>query len=875
MIGIQNRNSKSRAERPFYTYRIETCKRKEIYLRNREAGGVITVYLSLILLIVLSLLFTVIESARVYTARVYVERSLMTAMDSVMAEYYEPLWKEYHIFGLDASYGSDHIQEGEITAKLENYMSYTLHQNPIGEQGKGKKGTDLLTTSIDGVSLTDRTFLTDYQGALFRNEAVEYMKYREVGNAFELLLDKLSLLESPSKVGAIYEEKLKAEEQLVEIDKGILELMELLDGVKTSKKGLQVGRDGTLKTVPYFIKKICIGPLTRESAGINNDMIFLALKDLYVMPEKDFQAMDSSFLKLDEILLGIEEKEAEIAPVEAKLSQLYQAMAQLKDEENRSEDESSSDEEKDKKKELEGQIRSLNSVRNALVQERNELISQKKFHTNVIRTGQKKMDTLIHHLLPLIEDAKKVIDKIVIKTELSAPFLDTYETILDEEKEGLDETIWEGLKEDLQNLKRYTATDGCGYDFAGMKKILEEDKRILTQTGIALDEAQQEFSQKNLAASRAFFQKAWGILSNYTVKGLTLDYSSLTLQKSKEKDLLEVMQSTILGGITGLVIDRDTISKAKLSEGTKPSDRIAALQEPEGFADKFAEFIKQAAIGDKDSNLGNIFGGLTEETRKAEWIEEGTNNIASIFLFQEYMKHHFYAFPKEGEKLSTRKPSAFVYEQEYLLAGKQTDESNLSCVIARVLAVRMAADMVTILTDKRIREEAKAAAIAMVGFTGLPILISIAQALVLILWAFAEALVDTCALLKGKEVPIIKKEVVMKLSDLFLLTRDHIEKKALTISNTGKMSLSYHGYLSIFLLFTDQEKLTYRSMDLMEENLNLRYVDHFSFQNCLFGFETEIQYLVRSKFTRFQFVPEYTGKNASAFGYKAKAAYSY
>ena len=866
---LQNINLQSKAEKPFHTHCIGTCRKKEVSLKNGETDGVITVYLSLILLIILSLLFTVIESARVYTARVYVERSLTTAMDSVMAEYYEPLWKEYHIFGLDASYGSDSVQASEIKAKLEDYMSYPLYQNSPGEQRKDQKGTDLLTTSIDSVSLTDLTFLTDCQGELFLNEAVKYMKYREAGNAFELLLDKLSLLKSPGKLCTIYEEKLKAEEQLVEIDKGILELMELLDGMKTSKKGLKVSKDGKLKTVPYFIKKICIGELTKESAGINNDTIFLALKGNYVMPENDFQAIDNSFLRLEEVLLRVGEKETAIASVEENLSQLYQARAQLPDEEN------SSEEEMDKRKELEAQILSTDVVRDALVRERNELISQKEFHTNGILSEKKEIDMLIQHLIPLIEKGQKAIDQIIIKTELAAPFLDAYETVLDREKEGLDETIWEGLKDDLQNLKRYTAKDGCGYDFAEMKRILGQDKRILWQTANLLDQAQQEFSLEEMAASKRSFQSAWDILSGYTIKGLTLDYSTLTIQQSKEKDLLEAMQSTVLGGITGLVMDRDTISEAELSERAKPSDLAAVGEEQGGFGDEFMEFIKRAVIGDQAFDLGGIFGSLADQIGETAWIEEGINDIAMTLLFQEYMKNHFYAFPKEGENLNARKPSALLYEQEYLLAGKQADESNLSSVIARILAIRMAADLVTILTDKRICEEAKAAAAAMVGFTGLPILISITQVLILILWTFAEALADTCALLKGREVPIIKKEAVMKLNDLLLLTRDNIEKKALTISDTGGMTFSYHGYLSILLLFANQTHLIYRSMDLIEENLNLRYKDSFCFQNCLYGFEAEAQYIIRSKFTSFPFVQKYSGKHALGFQYKAKAAYSY
>ena len=48
----------------------------------------------------------------------------------------------------------------------------------------------------------------------------------------------------------------------------------------------------------------------------------------------------------------------------------------------------------------------------------------------------------------------------------------------------------------------------------------------------------------------------------------------------------------------------------------------------------------------------------------------------------------------------------------------------------------------------------------------------------MILLAFASVLVDTCALLIGKELPILKKKVELRYSDLLILTRDNIRSKA-------------------------------------------------------------------------------------------------
>ena len=833
---------------------------------QREVDGVITVYLSLILLIILSLIFTVIEGARICVARVNAERALTMAMDSVMAEYYEPLWKEYHIFGLDASYGSDQVQENVMAEKLEGYMSYTLYPNMNPRYSNWQNGVELYNTSIKDLAIKDRTMLTDHNGELFLHQAVEYMKYREVAKAAEELLDQMSLLESPSTVSMIYEEKLKVEEKLVEIDKGILELMELFDGVKTNKRGLEITNAGKLKVVPYFIKKICIGDIGKETVGINNEEVFLALKDNYMVPEKEFNAIDESFIQLNEILAQIEEKEAEIASVDASLSKAYQVLAQAYANQN------DTDEKTDNIKKMEEEIKALESKKDILVKTLKERIKNKDAQISNILINKKNIEKVISKLLPLIDKAIKVINKILLTVNSSAPHLEAYETLLHNEKEGLDDMIINDLLDDLELLKRYSSEDGIGYDFIGMKRILEYDKSILQQTEDALDKALQELSQKHYANARVLFQNTWEILSKYQVQGLTLDYSSLITNIGETADFLSAIQSTILGGITGLVVKQDTISMAKLSDGWMPSD--LTLESQERNITEITSLINNSIKSNEISNIGSIFGGLNNVIGNTSSITGSLNYITETLLLTEYIKEHFYSYPNEGEEEGSRKPSRLTYEQEYVLVGKMEDEKNLSSIIARLIAIRMAADLVTILMDETIRSEAKVVATAMVGFTGMPILISIVQTLILILLSFAEALVDACALLKGKEVPILKKEIVIRLNDLLLLTHEKINAKAQDITNANGIAMSYRDYLSIFLLFSNRVKTIYRSMDLIEENLKLRYHDDFSFKNCLFGFDTETMIYIKPKFTGFKFVQEYL-YHRQDFNFLIKSGYCY
>ena len=171
--------------------RIITLNRK----KNHDAS--ITVFLSLVLLLILSLVMTVIEGTRQKTAMVFTERALITAMDSVLAGYYGPLMDEYHIFGLNLPYEEDLDKHDEISLRIQDYMSYTLNPGH-GISGAGNS-LYLFSNTLESVEVINSTGLLDYQGEIFINEVIEYMKYRSIGNVIEFFMDKASLLEQPGK----------------------------------------------------------------------------------------------------------------------------------------------------------------------------------------------------------------------------------------------------------------------------------------------------------------------------------------------------------------------------------------------------------------------------------------------------------------------------------------------------------------------------------------------------------------------------------------------------------------------------------------------------------------------------------------------------
>lgn len=832
-----------------------------------ECSGSITVYLSLVLLLLLSLIFTITEGARVITARVNTERSMSTAMDSVLAEYYGPLWEEYHLFGLNTEADND-TEKGELIAsKLSEYMSYTLQ--PDRDLVMEGNNVDLYQVSINTAQVEHETNLMDYQGKLIINEAVEYMKYCDIGNGLEQLLGKLSLLKTPEKVSNIYEEKQKAEEQLVEIDRGILDLMELLDGVKTSKKGIEIRKDGSLKTTSYFVKKICLGEVTKENVGINQEQVFLALKGNYLNPTSDFTMVEADFNCLFAAQRQMEEYQAEIEADKAKLSAQQMQLTKLTNIAKKTK------ENKKTMKALMGSIDALNgeiNVSAANIWDQKENINGL---SSAILVRIQKLSAIITGVEPTISKAINAVDSIIGRTQTAAPIIEQYEELVNRYKGQLDGEVYTGLTENLSDIKKYIQVEDNGYDFTGMKEILKEDAAILCKVKESIDQGEHELLNGAFSQARDNFASAQASLQGYRINGLYLDYSTLILDHSGQESSLSTVSNLLQAGITDLIVDPGQVSKGELSRNALPSE-IAVLSQgdDESVLTQLSGLFKNVVSGGKSNDRVSIFDQFGNGVHVEDLAGGVTNELVEHLLYQEYLKEHFVMYRPQGDK--PRKPSVLDYEQEYLLVGKHTDQDNIASVISRIVFLRTILDFTSILGDSARRNEARAAAAVMVGFTGLPILIEITKVMILLAWSFAEALLDVCALMQGKTVPVIKKVITLQLPELFLISRSFLQNKVSKITDTKGLSMTYQDYLRMFLFMKDKKVLAYRSLDLMQEDIKLRYnVTSFCIADCLFGYEATVDYTIPTKFTGFGFVQKILKSGNRGFRYQIKAACSY
>lgn len=252
--------------------------------------------------------------------------------------------------------------------------------------------------------------------------------------------------------------------------------------------------------------------------------------------------------------------------------------------------------------------------------------------------------------------------------------------------------------------------------------------------------------------------------------------------------------------------------------------------------------------GDKLSERVIDSTSLVENRMKQGIINSGnmdvedSDNLINRFLFQEYLLRYMGHYGREDDS------DALQYQIEYLIAGADSDTDNLRSVANRICAIREAANGIYLLSDKEKRLEMEAAAALVCGLFALPELIPLAEAAILLGWAYAESVYDVKSLLSGGSIPLIKDK------DSWHYGLQAALKGALEDETEEGEGLTYEDYLRIFMMLTDLDTLTWRAMNMVEADIRVTPGNaDFRLDACydkleavvridsFFGYEFEIQ----------------------------------
>lgn len=136
-------------------------------------GGYITVYLSLIMGVLLSLILAVTEGARQNTIRMHIECCADMALDSALAEFHREMLEQYDLFFIDTAYGTGDPSFHRTEEHILEYMQKNL--NPA-EEFSIPGALDITGLTAEGVSLLQAGVASDDGGAVLKHHIVQYMK---------------------------------------------------------------------------------------------------------------------------------------------------------------------------------------------------------------------------------------------------------------------------------------------------------------------------------------------------------------------------------------------------------------------------------------------------------------------------------------------------------------------------------------------------------------------------------------------------------------------------------------------------------------------------------------------------------------------------
>lgn len=190
-----------------------------------------------------------------------------------------------------------------------------------------------------------------------------------------------------------------------------------------------------------------------------------------------------------------------------------------------------------------------------------------------------------------------------------------------------------------------------------------------------------------------------------------------------------------------------------------------------------------------------------------------TNNFAiEKIFFASYLEEHFTNFSDK-----TRNYILF-YEEEYILAGEESDQKNLEVVAKKILGIRTALNYAYLLTDNEKKMEAEVLAMTLASALSAPTAIELVKQAILFSWAYGESILDLRTLYKGGKISSIKTKENWQLS---LENLDQLGTSSQEAKEEEK-GMEYGDYIKALLLLEKKETLSMRALDLMELNLGIR-----------------------------------------------------
>lgn len=188
-----------------------------ISYKNTDKDGYMTVYLALTVTVIIALCLALIEGCRYRGVSLETECVMDIGMDSILAEYHRELQKQYNLFAIDCSYGTENASTEQTERHLLEYMNRNFSLEDIFLEKILYR--DFFAIQAEEVRMTRAAFLTDGEGEVFRRLAVNAMEDTVGIGLIQQLADWLQIIEAQGLESRdVAGEKRRIDEEIREYD---------------------------------------------------------------------------------------------------------------------------------------------------------------------------------------------------------------------------------------------------------------------------------------------------------------------------------------------------------------------------------------------------------------------------------------------------------------------------------------------------------------------------------------------------------------------------------------------------------------------------------------------------------------------------------
>lgn len=375
-----------------------------------------------------------------------------------------------------------------------------------------------------------------------------------------------------------------------------------------------------------------------------------------------------------------------------------------------------------------------------------------------------------------------------------------------------------------------TAEDGTDTLRKGLKIKVEAEKKLieLEREKKKLEEKANDIKKgaeniKEIIGTEVHAQSKSGLLGVEEAKGAKVQKSvgqKSEVQKSGvQKSVVQKAEAkrTEVQDDTPKYTEKEVAdAKKKYKESQKNLDEATGDGSARGTLSFFISGDKKIS---KRKISSTAWGEVqTEKEEKTDLVEKG--------LLILYAKAHFKNFLSKTKE--DDKKEALRYGLEYLIAGKESDEANLSSVANRIFGLRTIVWYGYFLTRKDKMAEAEAIAAAIASVLALPAAIEIIKYGIVMGWSMDEARKEVKSLLKGDDIPLLP-------------------------GKSEGVKLKYQSFLDSFLVIASG-KLPVRMVKLIEQNIKLRYYQGFRADSMYAGVNGEVSVKTMPRIFRLAFL---------------------